>query len=162
MPFVMLPDKFIPATPLSGWRFHRLLRAPVGATKVGEEAGLATRYYKRWVFRGRLTDGPKGWNRQPPAARRTGSQVAFRPNDPPRRGYGRSDCPSLWSRRIVAASRPSVLVPVFRRRDGYGLAFLRYHDKRHRRIEARAGTVGAGTRDPCLWRTREVFAANAA
>src|ERR1700751_1307548 len=56
-------------------------RAPVGATKVGEDAGLATRYYKRWVFRGRLTDGPKGWNRHPPAARRTGSQVACRPND---------------------------------------------------------------------------------
>ena len=110
----------------------------------------------------RSTDGSESWNRQLTAARRTGSQMACRPNDPPRRGYGRSDCPSLRSRRIVAASRPPILVSVLRSRDGHGLAFFRDHDQRHRRVEARPGTVGAGARDPCLRRTREIFTADAA
>src|SRR5580704_11813452 len=109
-----------------------------------------------------MLDGPKGWNCQPAAAWRTGSQVARRPNDSPRRGDQRSNCPSLRSRRIVAAPRSPVLVPIVRRHDGHGLAFLRYHDKRHRRVEARAGTVRVGNRDPCLWRTQEVFTADAA
>src|SRR3984893_11978935 len=112
---------------VSDWRPHRLPRALVGATNIGEDAGCLRLYYERCVFRGRLIDGPKGWNRQPAAARRAGSQVARRPNDPPRRGYRRSDCPSLRSRRIAVSFRPPLLVPILRSWDGQGLAFLRDH-----------------------------------
>ena len=48
---------------------------------------------------------------------------------------------SLRPRRAAAPSRPSFLVPVVRRRDGHGLAFLRHHDQRDRRAQARAGAA---------------------
>ena len=43
----------------------------------------------------------------------------------------------LRARRVPAPARPSVLVPVLRRGDGDGLAFLRHHHQRPRRAEAR-------------------------
>ena len=50
----------------------------------------------------------------------------------------RGDRASLRPRRVPAPARPSLLVPVVRRRDGHGLAFLRHHHQRDRRAEARA------------------------
>jgi hypothetical protein len=38
MPFVILPDKSISLLLVPGWRFRRLLRALIAATKVGEDA----------------------------------------------------------------------------------------------------------------------------
>ena len=70
--------------------------------------------------------------------------------------------PSLRPRRAAAPARPSVLVPVLRRRHGHGLAFLRHHHQRHRRAQARADAASPRARHPRLRRTRPAFAANAA
>ena len=49
----------------------------------------------------------------------------------------RGDRASLRPRRVPAAARPPVLVPVVRRRHGHGLAFVGHHHERARRAEAR-------------------------
>ena len=84
----------------------------------------------------------------------------------PAHGLARShrlpgDRPPLRPRRIPAAAFASVLVSVLRRRDGDGLAFLRHHDQRHRRAEARPGAIGTRARYPCLRRPRPAFAPDA-
>jgi hypothetical protein len=66
MPFVMLPDIFMPTTPRLGCRFHRLLRALVAAAKIGEDAGCLPRYYGRIEGVGSafvLTDRMMGFTR---------------------------------------------------------------------------------------------------
>ena len=55
-----------------------------------------------------------------------------------RRRHHAGDRAALRPRRIPAAAVASVLVSIVRRRDGHGLAFVRHHDQRHRRLEARA------------------------
>ena len=65
-------------------------------------------------------------------------------------------------RRVAAPAGTSVLVPVVRRGDGDGLAFLRHHHQRHRRAEARPDAAVRRTRHPCLRRTRQAFAPDAA
>ena len=67
--------------------------------------------------------------------------------------YGRDE----FLQRPVA----SLLVPVVRRRDGHGLAFVRHHHERHRRPEARTGAAAGRTRHPCLRRTRQALAQDA-
>ena len=71
------------------------------------------------------------------------------------------DRPGVWARRAAAAAGASVLVPVVRRRDGDGLAFVRHHDERHRRAEARARAAERRARAPCLRRARKAFAEDA-
>ena len=75
--------------------------------------------------------------------------------------HRRGDRPGLWPRRVPAPARQSLLVPVVRRGDGDGLAFVRHHHQRHRRAEARAGAARKGARPPCLRRTRQAFAQDA-
>ncbi len=67
----------------------------------------------------------------------------------------------LRPRRVAAPSRPSLLVPVLRRRDGHGLALVGHHHQRHRRAEARADAARRRTRRPRLRRARQAFAPDA-
>jgi hypothetical protein len=67
--------------------------------------------------------------------------LSRRPDDAPRCRDVGGHCPSLRTRRVAAAAGESFLVSVLRRRDGHGLAFLRYHDERHRCAQARADTA---------------------
>ena len=79
-------------------------------------------------------------------------------DDPARRGDRRGDRPPLRPRRAAAPAGASVLVPVVRRGDGDGLAFVGHHHQRHRRLEARAGAARRRTRHPCLRRPRQALA----
>src|ERR1700730_10879004 len=97
-------------------------------------------FQSRQVIRKR-TNGTKSWKSRSSAAWRAGAKVAGRSNDPPRRGDERSDRPSLWPRRAVAPPCPPFLVPILRRGDGHGLAFLGHHNERDRRLEARLGSA---------------------
>ena len=83
-------------------------------------------------------------------------------HEPARRGDLAGDRASLRPRRASAAARPPVLVPVVRRRDGHGLAFLGHHHQRDRRAEARAEAARKRARPACLRRARRAFAADAA
>ena len=87
---------------------------------------------------GNPTDARTIRKRRPAAAWRARAEMAGGPHDPPRRGHQPGDRPPLRPRRAVAPAGASVLVPVVRRGDGHGLAFLRHHHQRHRRAEARA------------------------
>ena len=95
--------------------------------------------------------------RRSAAAWRPRAELARRPHDAARRRDQRGDRPSLWPRRVAAPARPSLLVPVLRRRHGHGLAFLRHHHQRHRRAEARPGAAVGRTRPPCLRRPRHAI-----
>ena len=77
---------------------------------------------------------------RPAASRWPGAEMAGRSHDQARRGDHRGDRPGVWPRRVAAPVGASLLVPVVRRGDGDGLAFLRYHHERHRRAEARSDT----------------------
>jgi hypothetical protein len=57
--------------------------------------------------------------------------------------------------------RPPLLVPVVRRGDGDGLAFVRHHHQRDRRAEARAQPARRRARHPGLRRARPAFAPDA-
>ena len=81
-----------------------------------------------------------------------------RADDPARRGDERGDRPPLRPRRAAAPARASVLVPVLRRRDGHGLAFLRHHHQRDRRAEARPDAAVRRARHPRLRRARQALA----
>ncbi len=59
----------------------------------------------------------------------------------PGRRYHAGDRPPLRPRRVPAPAGPSVLVPVVRRGDGHGLAFVRHHHQRDRRAQARPGAA---------------------
>src|SRR5215471_2385659 len=59
-----------------------------------------------------------------------------------------------YGRRAVAPPGASVLVPVFRRRHGHGLAFLWDHDECCRRAEARPRAALERTRHSCMRRAR--------
>ncbi len=52
----------------------------------------------------------------------------------------RGDRPSIMAATNCCAGWRILLVPVLRRRDGHGLAFVRHHHQRHRRAEARAAS----------------------
>src|SRR6266404_4325529 len=60
--------------------------------------------------------------------------MAWGSHDPAGDRDYRSDRPRIWPRRATAPARASLLVPVLRRGDGDGLAFLRHHDERARRL----------------------------
>jgi hypothetical protein len=70
--------------------------------------------------------------------------------------------PSLRPRGAAAAAVTSVLVPVVRRGDGNGLAFLRHHHERYRRAQARPRPHRRRTRNPRLRRARQAFSPHAA
>ena len=57
---------------------------------------------------------------------------------------------TITGARVVAPPCPSVLVPVVRRRDGDGLAFLGHHDQRRRCVETRPRAARRRTRHPCV------------
>src|SRR5258707_570221 len=78
--------------------------------------------------------------------------MAWRSDDPAGDCDHRSDRPRIWPRRAPAPARASLLVPVLRRGDGNGLAFLRDHDERARRAEARPDAALRRTRHPRLRR----------
>src|ERR1700681_2000625 len=75
-----------------------------------------------------------------------------------RRRRNAGDRPPLWPRRFLAAPVAPVLVPVVWRGHGNGLAFVRHHDQRHRRSQARAGAAFRRTRHPRLRRPRPALA----
>ena len=82
--------------------------------------------------------------RRPAAAQRARAEMARRPHDPARGGDQPGDRAPLRARRTAAPAGASVLVPVVRRGDGDGLAFLRHHHQRHRRAQARARRRSSG------------------
>jgi hypothetical protein len=68
-------------------------------------------------------------------------------HDAARRGHPPSHRARIRARGIPAPHLASLLVPVLRRRDGHGLAFIRHHDERRRRAETRLGpALGAKTK----------------
>jgi hypothetical protein len=88
--------------------------------------------------KGLETDGTTGWLRRFAVTRGARSRLARRPDDAPWCRYVGGHCPPLRTRRVAAAAGQSFLVSVHWRRDGHGLAFLRYHDERYRCPQARA------------------------
>ena len=92
--------------------------------------------------------------RRSSASRRPGPRLAGRADDAARHGDGRGDRPSLWPRRVPAPPGPSLLVPVVRRGDGDGLAFVGHH---HQRRSARSSA--ASTRAPASSASRSAAGA---
>ncbi len=107
-------------------------------------------------------DRPALRQRRPAAAWRARAALARRADDAARRGHHAGDRHRIRARRVFAPPRPSLLVPVVRRRHGHGLAFVGDHDLGHRRAEARARAAFRRTRPPCLRRPRRAFAENPA
>ena len=83
--------------------------------------------------------------------------MAGGPHDPAGRGDDPGRGAPLRPRRAAAPAGKSVLVSGFRRRHGDGLAFVRHHDQRHRRAQARADAAAEGARRPRLRRAREIL-----
>ncbi len=106
-------------------------------------------------------DGPSYRQRRSTPARRARAAVAGRAHGFARRHRLSGDRPPLRARRVPAPPVASLLVPVVRRRHGHGLAFVRHHDQRHRRLEARAGAAAGRARHLRLRRTRQTFAQDA-
>src|SRR2546430_16852981 len=104
-----------------------------------------------------IRHGATTWNRPPSTAWRKCPLLAGATDDAPRRGDQRSDRPSLRTRRAIAASCPSVLVPIVRRRDGNGLALVGHNHERNRRAKARAPAARGRSRNSRFRRARLAY-----
>src|SRR5262249_16194078 len=96
------------------------------------------------------------------SARRTRSSMAFGPDDATWRRHHTRDRASLWARRVPATCGTSVLVPILWRRDGHGLALVRYHHEGDRRAQTWSEAARKRTWAPCGRRARKVLPPNAA
>src|ERR1700686_3564201 len=108
-----------------------------------------------WTLR---FDGKTIRQRNSSFARRTRAALAGDAHVLARRHHHAGRRPPLRPRRVLAAAVSSVLVPVIRGGHGHGLALVRDHHERDRRVEARAGAALRRTRHPRLRRPRPTLA----